>query len=312
MPNLIVKEQLSAELATLEQMLAAFPGGDLLGRIGLESRRKRVLEELGRLQDQPETAASIALYFAGAPVVGSQGIEADFATKTVATFQDLITNLWATNDSSQVGERGPVSEAQKSHLHITALLHGSVGFVLEEIGNDYLFPSTLKQAAGNAAELIAAFGAEDDRVFDSALQAADQRVLSSVREFFRQMQKSKATARIVEGTTDLTLSPDAIGRAFVRAESATIEEAEIYENGQLIGVMPIARKFEFRADDQRIITGSVAPTFSESYLKQLEVEKDDKTIGRRWRAHFRKKVVTRFAKRTETVMLLNLEELRES
>lgn len=306
MPNRLIANQLAAELATVNTLLATLPNEDVLGRISLQSRRDQIAAELARIGAQTETAASVALLFGGKPVVGAVGIEADFAAEAVARFQDLITNIWGAG-GGEIGTRGPIPEQEQSRLHITSLLHGSVGFLLEEIGQeDRLFPSPLAQAADRAAEVIAAFAAEDENRFANVLEAVDQRVLNSAREFFRRIHRNGATLKLVEGEREFDLADDTLARAYNRAENVSIEETERDITGELLGVIPIAGRFELRMDDGTVVSGTVAPTLSESYLERIVSER---LVGRRWRAHLRTKQVTRFGRPSETNTLLDIADI---
>ena len=80
------RDQLAAELATLESLLGSLPKNDYLGRLGLEGRRDDVREQLGQLATEHEKRARVALYFGGDPVVGSAGIEVSFGTSVVGSF----------------------------------------------------------------------------------------------------------------------------------------------------------------------------------------------------------------------------------
>lgn len=133
MPNRLIFEQLTAELATLNSLLSNLAADDVLGRLGLQSRREEIQQELGALRANPETVASIALMFGGRPVLGSRGIEAAFASEVVAKFQDLVTNVWGTAEGADLPARGPVPDREQSQLHITSLLHGSGRFSLARI-----------------------------------------------------------------------------------------------------------------------------------------------------------------------------------
>jgi hypothetical protein len=304
MPKLLATQQLTAELATLHDLIERLPSDDVLTRIGLESREKEVSAELDTLGAEAENNASIALMFGGRPVIGTHGIEAAFATEAVSEFQELITNIWGAAEQGDVGSRGPVSDRDHSRLHITSLLHGSVGFLLEEVDDQPpMFTTPLKRATEEAAAVIAAFASENEEVFSEVLEAVDQRVLSSTREFFRRMYRNGATLRLVEGETELELRSEQVGRAYERAENATIDEKESPISGILLGLLPLSRKFELRSDDGAEISGSVAATLSQSYLERL---REEDLVGKHCngRAKFRR--ITRFGRTTEKVVLLDL------
>ncbi|HMD16782.1 MAG TPA: hypothetical protein VKH18_08950 [Terriglobales bacterium] len=304
MPSRLESRHLAAELAALDQLLASLRNEDAVGRMGLQSRREELYAELNRLQQHPETAASVALLFGGRPVVGSRGIESTFAASVVSDFQELVTNVWATAENDQVGRRGPVPDRQRSQLHITSLLHGSVGFLLEELEDDNaLFPSPLKKAAERAAQVVAAFAADDDARFAEMLESVDQRVLSTTREFLRKVHRGGATLRLVEGEHELELNDQSIVRAYERAESASIEESEEEVRGQLLGLIPIGRRFEIQTESGDILSGIVAPTLSESYLQKLH---DEQLVGKQCSGRIRRKRILRFGRATDSVLLLDL------
>jgi hypothetical protein len=126
------RDRLAAEIATLDTLLAASPPGDVLGRLSLTARREELQEQFGDLREETENSASIALYFAGDPVFGSIGVEAGFATNAVRSFQDLLSKIWSTSEGGSLASARPVPNSGSSRLHITQVLHGSFGFLLEE------------------------------------------------------------------------------------------------------------------------------------------------------------------------------------
>lgn len=303
MANRLLSEHLSAELSTLDSLLRTLPQDDVFGRISLESRRREVASELATLEENPEQLASVALLFGGQPVKGSIGIESTFAADVVSTFQQLVTNIWASEEGN-VGRRGPVERQSRSQLHITSLLHGSVGFLLEEVDSqNRLMPSPLKQASDRASEIVAAFAATEEEPFRRVLESVDNRVLGSTREFLTRLFRGNATLHLVEGNLDLQLSFPEVRRGYERAENANIEELEEAVSGQLLGLIPIGRKFEIRRDNGDIVAGSVAPTLSESYLEHL---KEQKLVGQKCRAVVRNKRITRFGRVSDNYVLVDL------
>jgi hypothetical protein len=303
MANKLAAQRVSAELASVEALLAALPGEDILGRIGLESKKRNLSAELVGLT-QPENLASVALMFGGRPVVGSIGIESSFAADVVSHFQQLVTNVWAT-EAGEIGARGPVERQEESTLHITSLLHGSVGFLLEEVeSQNRLSPSPLKRASELAAKIVEAFTTDSDDIFRAVLEDVDNRVLIATRNFLKELHNSNATLRLIEGNLDLSLDFPTVERAHERAESAEIQDTEEEATGELLGLIPYGRKFEVRLSDGALISGSVAPTLSETYLRRLE---EEQLVGRQCTIKIRRKRITRFGRVTESVILLDIE-----
>jgi hypothetical protein len=66
-------DEIRADLATVEALLGAAPEGDILGRRSLTARRDILTQELATLTAHARPSAHAAVYFGGAPVVGSSG-----------------------------------------------------------------------------------------------------------------------------------------------------------------------------------------------------------------------------------------------
>lgn len=302
------REHLQSEIAGLDLIIESLPANDILGRKSLESRRARLREQLARIAQHAENRAKVALYFGGDPVVGSMGIQAEFGTTTLSNFQDLITKVWAAADTG-LAPMGPIPDKAASHLHITNLVHGSFGFLLEEIDEqgEPMFETPLRQAADRAVTYIASFAAENENTFVNAIEDIDRRVFKSLRDFFSVVYKGKATVRIVEGDVDQRLDRVAVERAWVRVEAADVDEDTPAMEGRLLGVIPIGRRFEFDAGD-RIIKGKVGERFSQSYLERMATEH---IAGKRWKAKFHRRVVTQRGRQpSEKFTLLELDVIQ--
>ena len=87
------RDEIGADLATVEALLAAVPEGDVLGRRSLKARRDILSQQLATLSTQAHPSAHAAVYFGGAPVVGSHGIDATFASKALANYEDFVTKV---------------------------------------------------------------------------------------------------------------------------------------------------------------------------------------------------------------------------
>jgi hypothetical protein len=132
-------------------------------------------------------------------------------------------------------------------------------------------------------------------------------VFSAVRNFFRVIHRSKATFRMVEGNIDQTFDVVAVERAYDRAEYTTTEEEEFDIEGELLGMIPIGRRFEFRRkDDGSIISGKVGLLFSQAYLDRVNKEQ---MAGRLCRGFFQKREIKKLGRVREVYVLTKLEGL---
>ncbi len=180
-------------------------------------------------------------------------------------FQDIVAKVLA-DESGRLGQRGVVANKAAATLHITNIVRGSFGFLLEEAQPQQpLLDTQLKTAVDDAARLLDAFGrALDEEEFRSAVENfIDPRVLSTARGFpstscARQMD---ATLRFVAGGRDRSFGAEAVERAAERATTTSVEDTDgTTLAGQLAGVLPDAHQFEFRTAEQGTIRGRVVGT----------------------------------------------------
>jgi len=160
------RDFLKADINAVDGLLRRLGDEDVMARFGLEERLAELQGELAELEDAlPESSASAALFFGGKPVVGSQGIESQFASAAVGQFQDLVAMVLA-HDTGNLAERGTVPRRASSTLHITNIMRGSFGFLLQEVQPQLqILDSSLKTAVDEATRLLDAFGEENEEQF---------------------------------------------------------------------------------------------------------------------------------------------------
>src|SRR5690606_34230876 len=143
-------------------------------------------------------------------------------------------------------------------LAISDMVRGSVGFILEEdTRNQELVDTAVKNAIDDVAEIIALSATERTADFEAAAERLEPRMMVGLRDFFRTLDDKEATERIVEGTRYETLDAQAVDRARKRVEAIDIQEEES-DNviGELLGLLPDARRFEMKlADSGDVIRG---------------------------------------------------------
>jgi len=304
-------EALSAELAEVDELLSSLPADDYAGRASLGSRRNHLADELATLVEAGDNLASTALMFGGRPVIGSRGIDSEFAARTLTDFKEMVNVLRATTENQNIGARGPIPGHSSAALYVTEIVRGSVGFLIEEIEpqGSVLFPSSLKLASDRAAEIIQACASDDQGAFDEELPKLSPRVFSSLRSFFTGLHRAEATMRIVEGQRDFIMDKPALARAFARIEESAVTEDEVEFTGTLLGVLPEAGRFEFRTQAGLLLVGKVAGNFAESYLNRL---KEEQIVGRLWKASLTRKQTSQFGKKSEAFTLFDLREVDSS
>jgi hypothetical protein len=291
----IERDQLAAQLAAVKYMLASLPANDYLGRMGFEHRQQALQEKLDALRGVEEKRAQVALYFGG---------------RALGSFQDLLSKVWGALDGAQLQYMGPIRDKDASHLHITSVVHGSFGFLLEELDEQIepMFQSPLSKATDQAAEYIASFAGENEATFAQVIDTLNPRVFQSIRGFFGYLHKGNATLRLVEGERDQQFDRHAVERAWIRAEASDVAEDKVPMEGTLLGVIPMGRRFEFVPDESGIvIKGKIGERFSHSYLENLGTRQ---FAGKRWKAMLFKRTVTRVGREPyDQYTLLELDEI---
>jgi hypothetical protein len=289
--------------------MQSLPQEDALGRMNLDLRMQELRAQLEHLGDDRNTLASTALFFGGRPVIGSRGIQADFASKVLDDYRDSVINMWASTERD-IALRGPVPDQDSARLHVTELLHGSVGFLIEEIDLKAvpLFSSPLKQAANAIDALIVSVAKESDEDFEKSLEQVHPRVFRAVERLITDLHAAEATIRVVDEMRDEVLTTQDVDKAYVRLEATSIDEDQFTEDGLLIGLLPYGERFEFRRVGGQVISGKVAPSLSETYLKRLS---EEQAINKWWSATISRREIRRFGRADEKFLLLDLQEIEQ-
>lgn len=286
------RDALTSEIAFLVALLERSGRRDPLGSRSLSNRLARLQSELAQIEAQQQSAANVALIFDGAAVRGSSGIEASFAGRALQEYQELVAKHVAIG-SGQLAERGrlPDKVHDLARMNVTSLVHGSFGFVLEEDNADQLgmFDTPARQAVQSITDLLTEVSAADGRRFDARLDELDLRVFQTLKRFISTLHSTQTTLRVAEEQRELRLDSASVERAFERVSQADVEEEDGIVEGELLGLIPIQRRFEFRAENGSLIQGRVAANLSADYLERIE--REELLAGGRWRATLRIKTV---------------------
>lgn len=312
MSRKLERQGLQADLSALNDLLETIPEFDYVGRMGIEDRRDEIVSRLHQLETEvEENFAEVALYFGGDPVFGSRGISANFAGRAIEDFQDLVTKVWATDEGGSLSTHGPIRDVSTSRLHVTAILHGSFGFLLEELDGrgDPMFESALKQAASRATALVQTFIAERDDEFEEMIDTVPSRVFNALKDFMKTIRNNDAVFRLVQGEVDFFVDESTIERAYRRAEAYDLSEDIIETEGELLGVLPIAGRFELKDRSGEVLRGKVGTQFSQEYLERIEKEQ---LAGKRWLVRVLRREKKRVGKPTVTLTLLDLHPLESA
>lgn len=239
---------LLSEKTALQRMLEATSADQVITRGSLQSRLDSVESNLAAAQVDEREAASLKLTFRGKPVVGSEGIFADFGAKVVARFNELVATLAAASDGPLAG-RGPIPNREQHQLLITATAQGSFGFELREyVTGQTAFSDDLgtKQAMGKAHALLKGLAGSDEELADAA-DEVDPRAIDKLRTFLQTMAEAGAWCAATYGGMEARLpSLEHVKAGIERLQTTNLVEQEKIIDGMLRGILPGAREFEFQ------------------------------------------------------------------
>jgi hypothetical protein len=279
------RDALAADLVAVEGMLGAYSvDDDPVGHTQFAYRKGLLEDQLAKLDQQVDRHAQLGVFFGGGPVQGSRGIDADFAGRAIEELQELITKRYSEQEGV-LKQNGRLPLANQSKMLITNIVRGSVGFVLEEAGESaqaQLVDTPLRVVVDEVADIFSRIGAVDEATFDDAAAAMDQRVLGSLRDFFKLLDDQHATLRIVSGDKDFLLDRPTVSLASSRVQAIQIEERGDFFTGTLYP-QPSGRRFEMETVDAEgktvIIGGSVSPRAAAQLAGQESI--DGVTFDRR-------------------------------
>lgn len=181
--------------------------------------------------------------------------------------------------------------ARQSELE-AEVARGSFGFVLEKVGqhHDHL-ETQLQQVVSDLSELIYQTAHSGDEGFEALAEMLDDRLLISLRTFFKTLGDAGATMRVMDDHRELVLHREDIERGRIRADSLETEETEIVETG-IIFLLPDSRRFEFQpSDGQTTKRGTVAESCMARLLQAPERSLSD-IVGQQVEARFLERTIS--------------------
>lgn len=261
---------LKAERSFLEARLAELPAHARLTRQSTESRLQAVSQALARIPDAGAARATVRLTFRGRPVLGSQGIFADFGMKAVSSFAEAVAAV-AASLSAPLAAMGPIPNRDANQLLITGTAVGSFGFELQELPQqqpDWTERTAVSRALEQTQNLLLGTTARDDELLADTAAELDQRAIDKVRSFIAVLLDNEATCTLQNG--DQVFSFTELGQvqaSLARLGSDNLQESVIILNGVFEGLLPRRRTFEFRrADTGDVLSGKLAASIERPEL----------------------------------------------
>lgn len=255
------RDSLIAEHRFLAERLAALPDAAGLTRRSAQARLQQVDDLLAQIP-AGVPRASVRLTFRGQPVLGSEGILADFGMKAVNAFSEAVAAV-AASLSAPLAAMGPIPNRDANQLLITGTAVGSFGFELQELPinqADLLEPSAVGRALAHTQNLLLGTTAPDDELLADTAAELDQRAIDKVRTFVAVLRDHDATCALQFGSTTFRFNELAqVQTSLDRLSHDNLQEEQVVLSGQFEGVLPRRKSFEFRrADSGEVLTGKMA------------------------------------------------------
>jgi len=251
---------LASEVKELEVLLASIPASSLIERMSLETRLVSAKKALAAMPQQVGQKARLT--FRGKPVFGSHGIAADFGAKATTAFSDAFAAIAAAL-SEGLRDMGPIPDRDRNQLLITGTAIGSFGFEFElPTAELSIFPEATKaQEAMEKIESLFRQAAEgDDDKIAEVIEDVHPRAVRKVHEFLEFLVQQQAWCALEFADRSFRFSDyEQIKVSCERLKDDNIQEREESYQGELQGVLPASRNFEFLVSDQEktVLRGKV-------------------------------------------------------
>lgn len=251
---------LASEVAELESILSRIPAASKLERFGFEQRLKAARTALEQTQETVEPERT-QLTFRGLPVIGSKGIAAEFGSKAAVAFTEAFTAIVA-GMKDRLKYMGPIPDKARNQLLITGTAVGSFGF---EFQLPNLQPDFFSESGGAEEALerllallkVSAQGTDDE--IAEVVAEVHPRAVRKVAAFLNYLSQNQAWCGLeFKQKVFRYKSIDQLRQSRDRLSEGNIHEDEQIFLGELQGVLPKGRTFEFKiSGDDRIIRGKV-------------------------------------------------------
>lgn len=284
--------------------LAELSADDPLMSFALQKRRESLEAAMLAAPAQPAKPRTV-LFFAGAPVLGSRGIDAKFAADVLGPFQEMVKTQYSAQKHGRVGSRGPRKDEGEARLLLTGLPRGSFGLELSQPqAEDFISAEQLSDTLVRLTEVIAAAADTDER-FAVTLDRVSTRVLPRLKDFLSIVSANKANLGLETGELRVELPVNRVAAALERVSSAKTEDHEMEVEGTFRGATLDSWRFDFRQDDDKVISGRIADE-----VEDADVEKMILLTTKRCRAKLREiKVTTSDGTSRQRYELLSLSSL---
>lgn len=261
------RSDLQAQQRFLKERLQSIPASAQLTRNSILDRMEALDEELSRLPQAGRSPARARLTFEGRPVIGSQGVFADFGAKALGRFSEAIASV-AASLTAPLAAMGPIPGREQNQVLITNVAMGSFGFELEEHNQSRLDTgerTPVALALERTQRLLEGSATEDDEALADAAAELDRRAVDKVRAFVEALADNEAVCSLAVGEHAFRFSdPGQVRRSLARLSADNLRENQEVRDVVIEGVLPTRRTFEFRIGND-VFAGKIGPAIADPH-----------------------------------------------
>jgi len=247
---------LQRELVEMDNLLA-ISADDPIMALALKNRKLSLEKEFQQAPAGPAKPRTV-LFFAGPPVMGSQGIDAQFAVEAMRPFLEMVKTQYAAHKFGRVGARGPRRDESEARLFLTGLPRGSFGLELSQPQpTDFLAAGQLSEVLVELTEVLASAADTDER-FVFALDKVSPRVLPRMKEFLDVVSGNHAWLKMQSGELTVELPADRLAIARDRVGSTKTTDRNVEIKGTFRGATLDSWRYDFRDQAGETISGRIA------------------------------------------------------
>jgi hypothetical protein len=261
------RQFLQRELVEMDKLLEV-SADDAVMSFALQKRRESLEREMLQAPAAHLKPRAV-LFFAGPPILGSQGIDAMFAASILQPFLEMVKTQYSSQKHGRVGARGPRKDESEAKLFLTGLPRGSFGLELSQPQpGDFIAAEQLSDVLVRLTEVLASAADTDER-FAVSLDKISPRVLPRLKTFLDVIADENAYLRVESGDLKVVLLQDQVRLARDRVSAAKSFDEVIKKEGVFRGATLDSWRFDFRPSDGLSIAGRISDEVEEKDVEAM-------------------------------------------
>jgi len=250
-----------SEIGELETLLGRIPEEKVISRKQYEYRLQEAREAIKDIV--VPASQKMKLTFHGKPVVESYGIRANFMGQALDIFTNAVASVAASLKGILKGSSGSIPEKQQSSLLVVGPAIGSFGFELElpdqQQGALFEELDSVCESIKRIQMVFQAVAGGTDEDLSESVGEIHPRAVDYIHEFLNLQSKHGARCALeFDGHLSCFQNDEEVGRAVHRLAKDNRVEASASFRGVLIGVLPVAQRFELETEQGEIKRGRTA------------------------------------------------------